>query len=192
MANDSKKVLAGKPLATGGVWAGPSTATAPTDASAALTGFNALGYIGDDGLTEATERSTDKVKAWGGDTVKVLQTDFAVTYSFSFIESTNTDVLKAVYGAANVTTTAATVSTGTLNAIEINSETLPRQSYVFEVRDGDARIRIYVPEGQITEVGEVTYSDEDVIAYEVTIEAFVDENGNNAYKYVDDGIKAAA
>lgn len=192
MANNSRNVVAGKPLATGGVLIGDTSAAAPTDATTTPTGFTAAGYIGEDGVSEATDRSTDKVKAWGGDTVKVLQTDFAVTYSFTFIESLNADVLKAVYGDENVDTTAATASAGTLHAVSINGATLGRKSYIFEVKDGDARIRIYVPEGQITEVGEVTYNDGEVVGYAVTVEAFVDENGNNAYKYIDDGRTTAA
>jgi hypothetical protein len=193
MANDSNKVLAGKPLATGGVLVAPTGSTAPTNAATALdAAFKALGYVGEDGLTEAAERSTDKIKAWGGDVVKVVQTDYAVTYTFTLIETLNADVLKTVHGASNVTTTAATVSTGTIQAVKLNSDTLTRQAFVFEVKDGAARIRIYVPQGQITEVGEVTYSDEDVIGYEVTVEAFRDSTlGANAIKYIDDGVFSA-
>lgn len=190
MANNSANVLNGKPLASGGVLVAPLGSTAPTDASTALNAaFKALGYVGEDGLTEAAERSTDRVKAWGGDVVKVLQTDYAVTYTFSLIETLNSDVLKTVYGADNVTTTPATSTKGTLQAVKLNSDTLPRQSFAFELKDGDARIRIYVPQGQITEVGEITYSDEDLISYEVTIEAFRDATlGANALKYIDDGV----
>lgn len=189
MATNSNNVLTGKPLATGGVLMAPLGSTAPIDAVTALdAAFKAAGYVGEDGLTESNERSTDKVKAWGGDIVKVVQTDFATTYSFTFIETLNADVLKAVYGSANVTTTPATSTKGTLHAVKVNSDTLPRQSFVFEVKDGDAKIRIYVPNGQITEVGEITYSDEDVIGYEVTVEAFRDSAlGANAMKYLDDG-----
>lgn len=187
---NSNNVLTGKPLATGGVLAAPLGTAAPTNVTTALNAaFKPLGYVGEDGLTESAERSTDKVKAWGGDIVKVVQTDFAVTYSFTLIETLNSDVLKTVYGEDNVTTTAATSSTGTLHAVRVNSDTLTRQAFVFEVKDGDARIRIYVPNGQVTEVGEITYSDEDVVAYEVTVEAFRDSSINGqAMKYIDDGV----
>lgn len=190
MANSAAKVVAGVPLATGGVLLGALTATAPTTAVSTLTGFSAAGYIGEDGVTETNERSTDRIRAWGGDTVKVVQTEHNVTYQFTFLETLNADVLKAVYGEDNVTTTAATVSTGTLHEVAINSSTLPHQSYVFEVKDGDAKIRIYVPDGQITEVGDITYSDSEVIGYQVTVEAFADELGNKAYKFLDDGVFA--
>ncbi|MET7741980.1 hypothetical protein [Streptomyces sp. NPDC005385] len=194
MANpNSNNVLTGKPLATGGVLVAPLASTAPTDAKTALNAaFKGVGYIGEDGLTETADRSTDKVKAWGGDVVKVVQTDYAVTYTFTVIETLNVEALKLVYGASNVTTTAATSTTGTLQSVKLNSDTLPRQSFVFEVKDGDARIRIYVPNGQVTEIGEVTYSDEDVIATEVTVEAYRDSTlGANAIKYIDDNIFSA-
>lgn len=187
---NSNRVVAGKPLATGGILAGPTSTIGPTDAAAALNvGFLALGYVGEDGLTETTDRSTDKVRAWGGDTVKVLQTDFSVTYAFTLLQATDTDVLKAVYGASNVTTTAATTTAGTLNSVKLNAATLPRQSFVFEVRDGNAKIRIYVPQGQITEVGDVVYNDSEVVGYAVTVEAFRDATLNaNAVKFIDDAI----
>lgn len=190
MSNDSGNIIAGKPLATGGVLIGPVGTTAPTDATTALdAAFIATGYIGEDGLTETADRSTDKIKAWGGDVVKVVQTDFSATYQFTFLETLNADVLKAVYGDSNVTTTPGGPAAGTLHAVKVNSDTLPRKAFVFEVKDGDARIRIHVPDGQVTEVGEIVYSDSDVIGYQVTVEAFRDATlGANAMKYIDDGV----
>ena len=187
MANTAANVIAGTPLATGGILIGALTAAAPTTAVSTLTGFSAAGYIGEDGITEANERSTDRIRAWGGDTVKVVQTEHNVTYQFTFLETLNADVLKAVYGEANVTTTAATPTTGTLHEVAVNAATLPHKSYVFEVKDGDAKIRIYVPDGQITEVGEITYSDAEVIGYQVTVECFADADGNKAIKFLDNG-----
>jgi len=189
VANTVANVVAGKPLTTGGVLIAALGTALPTAAGTAPdVGFVAAGYIGEDGVTEATDRSIEKVKAWGGDIVKVLQTEFSATYQFTFLESLNANVLKAVYGDTNVTTTAATVSTGTLQAVKINGDILPHKSFIFEVKDGLAKVRIVVPDGQINEVGEVTYSDSEVVAYQVTIEAFEDSAGNNAYKYTDDGV----
>lgn len=187
--SNSANIVAGKPLATGGVRIGPLGATAPTDASTALAAaFVSAGYVGEDGLTETTDRSTEKVKAWGGDIVKVLQTDFSTTYAFTFLETLNTDVLKTVYGDTNVTTTAATSTVGTLRTVKINADVLPHKSFVFEMKDGAAKIRIHVPDGQVTEVSEVTYNDGELVGYGVTIEAFRDTTLNaNAVKYLDDG-----
>lgn len=193
MVNTAANVVSGKPLATGGILIAPLGTTLPTSVSTAPdAAFVGAGYIGEDGVTEGGERSTEKIKAWGGDTVKVVQTEHSLTYSFSFIETLNADVLKAIYGDANVTTTAATVSSGTQHTVLVTGESLPHKSYIFEIKDGDARIRIAVPDGQITEVGEITYADSEVIAYEVTVECFGDANGVKATKYLDNGVFAAA
>jgi hypothetical protein len=192
VANTVANVVAGRPLTTGGVLIAPLSTALPTAASTSPNvAFVAAGYIGEDGVTEGTDRSTEKVKAWGGDIVKVLQTEFSATYQFTFLESLNAEVLKTVYGDANITTTAATSTTGTLQAIKINSLILPHKSFIFEVKDGNAKVRIVVPDGQVNEVGEVTYADSEVVAYQVTIEAFQDASGNNAYKYTDNGVFSA-
>jgi hypothetical protein len=193
MPNKVSNVVAGKPLSTGGILIAPIGTTLPTTVSAAPhASFVSAGYIGEDGVTETDGRSTEKIRAWGGDTVKVNQTEHTLTYQFTFIEALNADVLKAVYGTANVTTTAATASTGTLQAVKITGEVLPHKSYIFEIKDGDAKIRIVIPDGQITEVGERTFSDAAAVGYTVTVECFPDATGGKAYQYTDDGVKSGA
>lgn len=193
-ANNVAEVFSGKPKVTGGVRIAALGVTMPTDARTAVDAlFDSAGYIGEDGLVESGERSTDKVKAWGGDTVKVVQTDYSLTYQFTFIQKLNPMVLKAVHGEQNVEVTAATVTAGNLTATKLNSETLPHLAWVFDMKDGDALVRVCVTDGQVTEVGETTYSDGEVAGYEVTVEAFYDpETGANAIKYCDDGKLAAA
>lgn len=192
MANNVKNVAAGRPLATGGILVGGDTFAPPTDATGELVGANAIGYIGEDGLTRTIDRVTEKIRAWGGDTVKVVQTEHGVTYSFVMIEIMNAEVLKAYYGDANVTTTAPTVSSGTLHSVLVNGDPIPDKPYVFEVKDGKAKIRQYVPIGAVTEQGETVYADADVIAYPMTIEALPDASGNKVYEYLDDGVFSAA
>lgn len=189
MSNTASNVLAGKPLATGGILRGQTGTTLPTDATSAPdASFKPLGYVGEDGVTETQDRSTDKIKAWGGDTVKVVQTEHSLSYKLTLIETLNAEVLKTVHGDGNVTTTAATATKGTLQTVQVTSTELGHASYVIEVKDGDARVRIAIGDGQVTEVGDITYSDADAIGYEVTIECFPDENGVKAIKYLDDGV----
>lgn len=181
MAND---VLVGAPLlATGGVQAGdPGEVALPTDAETALTGFTALGLIGEDGLSETADRSTEQIRAWGGSLARVVQTEFGLSYTFQFLE-TNADVLREVHGAGNVESDTSVPGVETL-AIQLNQATLPNRVYVFEMKDGDARIRVVLPNAQITAVGDISYSHSDVVRYEVTITAYPDESGNEGYKYI--------
>lgn len=188
MANKTSNVVSGKPLATGGVLLGTMTSPLPT--SIALppdVSFKAAGYVGDKGLIEQFGRTTSKVKAWGGDVVKILQTNQELTYKFAFIESVNSDVMTAVYGAGNVATTPATTTAGNLSTILLNATVLPHNRYVFEMKDGLARIRVVIPDGQITDLADVTYDDGNIIMYDVTLECFADASGNKGYKYLDDG-----
>ena len=192
MANLVQNVVAGKPLATGGILSGPLGTALPTDAStapnAAITG---VGYISDDGVSESMNRETDKIKAWGGDVVKIVQSEHSVTYQYTMIEAARAEVNREVYGEPNVTATVATTTHGNQLAIKVTAEQLPHRVRVIEIKDGDARVRIVLPDSQITEVGDVTYQDAAIIAYPVTVEAFPDASGVKAYKYTDDGKKAA-
>ena len=192
MANLVQNVVAGKPLATGGILSGPLGTPLPTDAStapdAAIAG---VGYISDDGVSESMNRETDKIKAWGGDVVKIVQSEHSVTYQYTMIEAARAEVNREVYGEPNVTATVATTTHGNQLAIKVTAEQLPHRVRVIEIKDGDARVRIVLPDSQITEVGDVTYQDAAIIAYPVTVEAFPDAAGVKAYKYTDDGKKAA-
>lgn len=167
---------------TGGVNSAVLETVLPVDSTAALDpAFTALGYIGEDGLSQTTDRGTEIVRAWGGDEVIRIQTEFGVSFTFTFLV-TNKNVLTEVYGPDNVTA-AGTAGSETL-AIKINKNPLPRKSWVFEVKDGENRIRIVLPVAQITNVADITYVHSDVIRYEVTVTAYPDANGNQGYKYV--------
>lgn len=180
-ANNSALVTTGKAASTGAVFAAPTGTTLPTDATTARDeAFVALGYVGEDGLTNAIETDTEDIKAWGGDTVATVRTSRSETFSWTFIQSLDPDVLKEVFGQSNVTGTASTALT-----VKHNSVPLGRRSYVFEMlMTGDRRKRIVVPSGEITEVGETTYVDGEAVGYEVTLTCFPDEAGNTAYEYI--------
>lgn len=192
MTNLISNIVAGRPKSTGGAYGAPLGTALPTDAATALdAAFKSYGYIGDTGVVEHIGRTTTTVKAWGSDIVKVLQTDFSVTYDLTMIETLNGDVSAAVFGSDNVVSAAASTTAGNTLAISVNRSELDKQVFDFEIADGDATVRIVIPEGQVITVGDISYNDGAVVAYPVTIQAFPDASGNNAYKYSDDGQKTA-
>lgn len=177
---DTSNVLAGLPASTGGLWVADKldkTKYADIIGGGDLkaAGFNSVGYITEDGVTEASERDTEKVKAWGGDTIRVLQNEHTATFTFAFAELANPEVLRLVYGDDNVTVQGANIS------INQNSKTLPHKSFVIEVLDGTKKIRKFIPDGQITETGELQMVHSNVMQVEVTLEAFPDHEGNKVY-----------
>lgn len=193
MVNLVRNVVAGRPKATGGILSGPIGTEGPDPATpfAALDpAMLALGYISEDGVSETIGRDTERIKAWGGDSVAVLQTEHSVTYEYTMIEALRLEVNREVFGEPNVTEVAATPTTGRILAVKLRADTLPHRARCIEIADGDKRVRIWLPDSQITETGDVTYADNSLIAYPVTVEAFADEDGNKAYKYTDDGVLA--
>ena len=178
--NNSSNVSAAKPNITGAIYYAPTSTTLPTTADGSLdAGFTCLGYISEDGITNSNSRESDEFKAWGGDTVLTSQTSYSDTFQFKLLEVLNKDVLKTVFGAENVS---GDISTGiTVNA---NSKELGSFAWVIDMimRD-DTMNRIVVPKGKISEVGDITYSSSDLVAYDVTVTAFPDSNGNTHYEY---------
>lgn len=179
---NASNVSAGKPNTSGSVyWALLSDSpTIPTDAVTTLTGFTELGYVSEDGVVNDNSPSSEQIKAWGGDVVLALQTEKPDEFKLTLIETLNIDVMKAVYGSSNVTGTA--LSSGV--ALAANSDEPEEAAWVIEmiVRGGILK-RIVIPDGKITEVGEITYKDDEATGYELTIQAMPDSSGNTHYEY---------
>lgn len=194
MATGTDAVKAGSPLtATGAISSAVKGTTVPTDALTKLNvAFKKLGYIGEDGVSRATDRNTEKIKAWGGSTVKVMVTDTAITYSFTFLESANAEVLKAVYGEDNVKVTAPDGTNHKGKVAITHNNTVPAPAaYTIDMLDGATFMREVIPNGQLSVSGDVSFAASDVIRYEIEIEALVDESGNFAYSYQDEAVDIA-
>lgn len=174
-------VTAAKAATAGAVSVAPLTTTLPTTADGALdAAFANLGYVSEDGLTNSNSAEMDQVKAWGGDVVLDLQTGKSDNFQLTLIEAINEDVWKAIYGAANVTGTLANGYTVKADATE-----LPYQAWVIDmVLKGGILKRIVIPNGKITEVGDITYRDNEAVGYEITISALPDASGFTHYEYV--------
>lgn len=189
MANVVSNAVVGKPKVSGGLLVAPVGTALPTNESTALNvAFEAFGYVTEDGVTRAESRDTDTIKAWGGDTIAIVSTGTEVTVQFGLAEYLNPLSQEIVYGAANIATTAATVSAGTKLAITGKLADAPRNSYVVEMFSGAATGRLVFPNGQVTETEDVVYKDDELAARGVTLTLFPDSSGAYFYEYWDDGI----
>ena len=119
----------------------PATATESLDAA-----FVDLGYVSEDGLTNNNSPESDTVKAWGGDTVLTIQTDRPDTFALTLIEAMNTDVLKTIYGASNVTVD----GSGNIT-VKATSDEMTAGCWVVDmILKGGRGKRVVIPNGTIT------------------------------------------
>jgi hypothetical protein len=150
---------------TGALSVGPEGTALPTTAESVLNAaLKDLGYVGEDGVTETRDRSSDSIKAWQkAAIVRENVTEANLTYKFVLLE-TKKETIELYYA-------------GTVDAsdgsIDIDpSATGGRHVFVLDVIDGDDFIRTAIPSGEVTEVGDQVYANGSPIGYEITVRAY--------------------
>lgn len=181
MANNSANVTAGKPRIGGGIYIAPAGTTLPTDAKTALSGdFIALGYVSEDGVVNSNSPESENIKAWGGDNVLTIMTSREDTFTFTLIEVMNINVLKLVYGDDNVSGALSTGITVTANNGELESHVI----VIDTILKGGVMQRTVIPAGTVSEVGDITYKDDEAVGFETTVSCEADASGNTHYTYI--------
>jgi len=183
MGNTATNVTTGKPNISGAVYVAPKGTTLPTDATSTLdpAKFVCLGYVSEDGLENNNEMDVSAIKAWGGMIVYRSLNELDDNFVLTLIESENVDVLKAVYGASNVSVD----GSGNVT-INIKADDPEEKVWVFELalRNNRAK-RIVIPDGAITSRETITYNDSDAVGYGITVSAYPDASGNTHKEYLE-------
>lgn len=179
--NNASNVSAGKPKTTGAIYVAPKGTTLPTDATSDLNiAFKGLGYISDAGVVNGTGMQVQKVKAWGGATVLIIQTSKDDTYKFTLIEVKNVEVLKFVYGANNVS---GTLESGL--AVAVNDKETPEVAIVIDkILSDNTAMRTVIPAAKISAVDDITYADNAAVGFGTTVDCVPDTDGNTHYDYM--------
>lgn len=170
MSKDVDEVRVG---VDGVVAVGDFGAEAPTSAISVLAEHTDYGYVSEDGVTESTSITSEKIKAWQkAKVVRVSITEATVSWKLVLIQTSAETV--ALYHGGVV------LSDGSI--IVDPTKQRPVLSFVIDVIDGEEIIRSYAPEAQVTEVGDLVYQNGAPIGYEVTIEASYNETLGGSVK----------
>lgn len=90
------------------------------------------------------------------------------------------NVLKTVYGDSNVTVD----GSGNIT-VKSTADDLGSGSWVIDmIMRGNRKKRIVIPNGTISELGTITYKDDEAIGYEITITDVPDSAGVYHYEYI--------
>lgn len=152
--------------------------------------FTGNEYVSEDGLTLTPSISTADIKDWSGAVVRKVLESFDGTLSWKMI-STNAGSLGVAFGSNHVTTSAASTTHGSQVKVDIGAHLPDPQAWLFLIKDGDARIVIEVPNGQVTEVSETTFKPNEAVGWAVTLSCYPDANGESIYILTDDGVVTA-
>lgn len=177
---------------TGAVSVAPLGTTAPTDARTALGGtWVSGGYIDENGIALSISKSFTTIKDWAMSTVRKALTDFDGTIALSFLQ-VDEFAAQRVLGTANVTKTAANSTHGEQLKLGVGPDVAGAESWCFSMKDGNRRVRVYVPNGQITEIsGDVSFTPGAANIWPCTLSCYDDGTGHSIYVFYDDGVLSA-
>lgn len=177
-----------KPISIGGgIYVGDVGTSLPTSTADTLNqGFTALGYISTDGVTRSRSDTTSAQKVWGGSVVGMGEEGYEESIKFKVVDLASIKALELAYGEA----------TGTFaDGITAKSKAGPRptKSYVVDmVLKDNAKMRLVIPCGVVSAVGDRVYKDNELVGVELTVLCMADSNGNTVYEYTKQAAAAAA
>lgn len=184
-----KSIFAGGPdqLVTGAILSAPPGTALPTDELAApAAAFKDSGYISDAGLKIGTEQDSTSISDWSGNVVRRILAAYGNTLTWEHLEW-NEQSLKNFLGENNVTVVN-TVGAPTKITAKFNGDEMPVKEWVFNVKDGVRKIRVVVPNGQVSERGEISFVKTEAVKLPITLATFPDASGNHIYVYSNDGV----
>ena len=161
---------------TGALYKAPLGTTAPTDSGGALdAAFEHLGYFSSDGVPINFADSVDNLVAWQtAQVVRATRTETLTTLAFTPIQ-TRGSVLETFHPGSVLTE-----PTTDEFLMDIKPATADPSAWVFDAFDGTKRMRWSIPNGEVTERGEIMHANGAAIGYPMVVTFYPDANNNLA------------
>lgn len=185
--------LADQSSTVGALSRGTVLTTIPADITAAITaitGFSSSGYISEEGAGLNTTLSVTDIREWNRNAVRRLLEQFDGTLTLTLIQL-DEESAKQCFGANNVTKVAATSTHGEQLHIKLGAHLDSPQAWALRLKDGDAKMIVLIPNGQVTSGVDITFAANSAINLPITISANDDGTGESIHIYTDDGVTSA-
>ncbi|MFC9620268.1 hypothetical protein ACFTXM_09790 [Streptomyces sp. NPDC056930] len=169
------------------LWTAPVATALPTDLADAMStipAWKAVGLLSEDGASEARDEDSTDFYAWGGKLIRTKRSKHKRSITVTCLEDN-----LVVFGLVNPGSTVAT-SAG-VNTRTVKIPKTDKRSFVLELVDGDITRRRHIPQGEVTSVGEVTLSEADMQAFELTITIYPTADDTLYVDYDNDTTNAA-
>jgi hypothetical protein len=178
--NNQANVSAGKGVKGGYIFSAPVGTTLPTGIETELdTAFKCLGFISEDGYVETVEEDSNDIVDLNGDLMDSSNSNRVESAQFTLAEI-KAETLKRQYGENNVTDKAGIIT------VHHNSDSHSVFAYVLElVLKNGRRWRKVIPQGQSSELDDLTVASSELCQRALTMKYLSDEAGNTCYDYIE-------
>lgn len=178
--NNQANVSAGKGVKGGYIFSAPVGTTLPTDIETELdTAFKCLGFISEDGYVETVEEDSNDIVDLNGDLMDSSNSNRVESAQFTLAEI-KAETLKRQYGENNVTDEDGIIT------VHHNSDSHSVFAYVLElVLKNGRRWRKVIPQGQSSELDDLTVASSELCQRALTMKYLTDEAGNTCYDYIE-------
>ena len=168
--------------ANGGGWVADVGATAPTSPlTQPIAPWEPLGAVSDDGLVYGFDEDSQEFTPWGLTSPFRTQITKSVrTFKVTLWETARVAVQSIMYRipAGDL---APNGTSGLTAFAETASPQPDRRAWWFVVLDGESARGFYVPSGEISDRSDVTFKQDEMSGYEITVTAYPDSAGNTVY-----------
>lgn len=186
VTNNKANVSTTRAIRGGYLFSAPiGTSGAPTKATfktwTAGAGWDQLGYISADGFTESVDLANgDNITDINLDVIDQMDGSPTETIRMALMEIKES-TLGTIYGHENVSD-----ASGTIEVKHNWGNAGEHRQYVLllELKNG-RRWTKYVPDGKVTEIGDLTGNKTTVAQREVTLTYNTDEDGNGCFDWID-------
>lgn len=178
--NNQANVSAGKGVKGGYIFSAPVGTTLPTDIETELdASFKCLGFISEDGYVETVEEDSNDIVDLNGDLMDSSNSNRVESAQFTLAEI-KAETLKRQYGENNVTDEDGIIT------VHHNSDSHSVFAYVLElVLKNGRRWRKVIPQGQSSELDDLTVASSELCQRALTMKYLTDEAGNTCYDYIE-------